>query len=271
VDTPEFLIWAIEFACPIRGQQDGSDPERTERQLRAARAVSDARNEGRVLEGFCVQPPDGFRITDVMSIYGGLDVVERHCGDCPANAANGIKSLAGCFGLLPLSPDGQQFHAAVDAAITAAGLAQQYEELFLPTLPRWHGLWIASPLTTQQQAFIAQLSRHVDSALKTDEWHDFERGLAMSLAAKLTFHIALYPAGRVDLPWWKLVSHCPRCKGAWSDARSRQCAICGYMGHPAPDKKRRARGRRPYFPLERLLGARQAAEFLARYEVFRRR
>ena len=42
MNTPEFLIWALEYACPIRGFQNGSDPERTERQLRAARAVSEA-------------------------------------------------------------------------------------------------------------------------------------------------------------------------------------------------------------------------------------
>ena len=39
--TPEFLLWSLETRCPIRGLEDGTDPERTERQLRAARAVSD--------------------------------------------------------------------------------------------------------------------------------------------------------------------------------------------------------------------------------------
>ena len=72
MDTPEFLVWAIEHTCPSADMQDGSDPERTERQLRAARAVSDARREGRVFEGLCVNPPDGFRIDDALAVYGGL-------------------------------------------------------------------------------------------------------------------------------------------------------------------------------------------------------
>src|SRR5262245_21282712 len=102
--TPEFLAWAIEYRCPFRGDLDGSDPERVERQLRAARAVSEARREGRVLDGLCVQPPDGFAISDALEIYGGEQVVEQACGECPANAARMAlgEEWAGCYGLFPL-------------------------------------------------------------------------------------------------------------------------------------------------------------------------
>src|SRR5204862_6701031 len=86
MDTPEFLLWALEYSCPIRGFQDGSDPERTERHLRAARAAGDAGLEGRVFEGLCVSPPSGFRIADALAIYGGLSAIEQACRDCPANA-----------------------------------------------------------------------------------------------------------------------------------------------------------------------------------------
>src|SRR5436309_2356665 len=108
MDTSEFLVWAIEFACPIRGFQDGRDPERTERQLRSARAVSDARHQGRAFEGLCVDPPNGFRIADALRIYGGVSAVEHACSMCPANAAAARLtggSIAGCFGVLPLLPD----------------------------------------------------------------------------------------------------------------------------------------------------------------------
>src|SRR5687768_8493377 len=116
MDTPEFLVWALEYSCPIRESMDGSDPERTERQLRAARAVSDARREGRVFEGLCVDPPDGFWIEEALSIYGGLAATERACGNCPANAAAQIApaSLAGCFGIVPLWPGERDIHAAVE-------------------------------------------------------------------------------------------------------------------------------------------------------------
>jgi len=99
VDTPAFLVWAIECSCPVRGFQNGSDPERTERQLRAARAVSDARREGLVFEGFCVNPPNGFRVDDALAVYGGVAAVECACAGCAANALAHAshESLAGCF------------------------------------------------------------------------------------------------------------------------------------------------------------------------------
>ena len=102
MDTPEFLVWAFEYTCPIRGFQSGSDPERTERQLRAARAVSDAQREQRVFEGLCVDSPRGFRIDEALAIYGGAAAVESACGECSANAAATAKqgSLAGCYGLV---------------------------------------------------------------------------------------------------------------------------------------------------------------------------
>src|SRR6185503_15686006 len=115
-DTPEFLVWAIEHACPIRGFQTGSDPERVERQLRAARAVSKARQEERIFEGLCVDPPWGFRIDEAVGIYGGLAAAERTCGDCPVNALAKLRggSLAGCFGAVPLPLDPAPVHAAIE-------------------------------------------------------------------------------------------------------------------------------------------------------------
>src|SRR4051794_22497154 len=107
MDTSEFLIWAIEYSCPVRGSENGDDSERVERQLRAARAVSDARREERVFEGFCVEPPSAFRIDDALAVYGGIAAVERTCQGCPANAVARISaaSLAGCFGIVSMSPE----------------------------------------------------------------------------------------------------------------------------------------------------------------------
>src|SRR5262245_14654978 len=107
MDTPEFLVWAIEYTCPIRGSQDGSDPERTERQLRARRAVSEARRCGRVFEGLCVEPPNGFRVDEALAVYGGAKAVERACGECPANAMAEMEAgaLAGCYGIVAMPED----------------------------------------------------------------------------------------------------------------------------------------------------------------------
>ena len=152
MDTPEFLIWAIEYICPIRGQQDGSDPERIERQLRAARAVSEARHERRVFEGFCVEPPDGFRISDALVIYGGLEAVERKCSDCPANALAELapETLVGCYGLVPLPDDPKPIHDAIERGIEAAYAGADWSGLCRVTQPRWYGLWLDSPLSAER-------------------------------------------------------------------------------------------------------------------------
>jgi hypothetical protein len=271
MDTPEFLIWALEYTCQIRGFQDGSDPERTERQLRAGRAVTDARSDGRVFEEFCVDPPNGFRIADALGIYAGLSVVERTCGACPANALKERGGLAGCFGLLALWRKSPDIHAVVERAIDEAGLTARYQQLFPPTQPRWYGLWIASPLGMEQQAFIVELLEAMDAiGLEQPALDELKRGLQAALPAGVSVHAKLHPAGRVEATCWKLAPHCPRCRGPWGEPNSRRCAICSYFGHPAPNKKRRARGQRPYYPLDRLLGAQQAADLLVRYEAFRK-
>jgi len=289
MNTPEFLAWAIGYDCPIRGFQDGSDPERTERQLRAARAVSDARREGRVFEGLCVQPPDGFRIEEAQAIYGGLAAVEQTCGACPANVIPRLdpQALAGCFGLVPLPANESEMHATVERAIDQAGLAREVLRLFPATQPRWYGLWMQSPLGIEQAVIVERLLAEVelnDSGCARS-LKEFKLGLQTARAAGFRLHVALYPRGVVEGTWWRLVSHCPACRAQWSSGGARnategvpysagqrgRCAACGYIGHPAPEKKRHARGRRPYFPLDRLLGAEQAAAFLVRYAEFQAR
>jgi hypothetical protein len=275
VDTPEFLLWALEYSCPIRGFQDGSDPERTERHLRAARAASDALREERIFEGLCVDPPGGFRIDEALEFCGGLAATEQACGNCPANALQNLRagSLAGCYGIVPLPLDPAPVHAAIERGIDAAYLAADSSKLLPATAPRWYGLWLQSPIAAER---LLALFRVLRLAVIVDPdcraaMEELLVGMNVALNADCRLHARLYAAGRVEGPWWRLVPHCPRCNAAWPNERSRHCGVCGYVGGPAPDKKRRARGRRPYFPLERLLGGQQAAAaFLSRYEDFRK-
>ena len=85
----------------------------------------------------------------------------------------------------------------------------------------------------------------------------------------LPFHVRLYPRGEVRGTWWHLEPHCQSCKAPWPESQRGQCGICGYVGKPASPPKRRARGTRPYWPLERMMGKEKAAEFLERYEEWR--
>ncbi len=257
METPEFLAWAIEFTCPLRGEQDGSDPERTERQLRAARAVSAARRENRVLDEIAVNPPFGFRIFDALAIYGGESAVAAACRSCPANRGEEGSELnyAGCYGLTPVTPD---VIAAMEQAIEQLNLASEIVALFPATTPRWYALWINSPLSLQQLAVVARLAPAAGLA-------ELAAGCDTGLAANLRLHVQFYPAGKIEGTWWRLMPHCPRCKAAWLGERTRQCRVCEYVGHPAPDKKRRPRGQRPYTRLDNVLGGGQSTEFLARY------
>jgi len=281
--TPEFLLWSLEYRCPVRGLEDGVDPERTERQLRAARAASDARREGRVLDGLAVDPPSGFRLEEALAIYGGEEKARRECGGCPANALAGddhplfrdgpvpaSPQLAGCYGLVRMPDDPARVHAAIEAGIARAYGSVPWQNLCHVTKPRWYGLWLGSPLDAEHLLvrFNVLAAASIDDAICRQGIAELLIALNVAFNAGLRLHIRVYPPGQVVGTWWQLVSHCPQCKARWAQAAGR-CGVCDYIGDPAPDKKRRARGLRPYFPLDRLLGAEQAAEFLVRYEAFR--
>jgi hypothetical protein len=253
----------------VRGFQNGRDPERTERQLRAARAVSDARREGRIFEGFCLDPPYGFRIEEALRLYGGEQAVEQNCRGCPANALARFDaaSLAGCYGLVPLPDDPRPVHEAVERAIAEAVSEADFGQLFPRTSPPWYGLWIESPLSSTRAAALARiLTGAIGGGSTIATFGELIAALEFAAETPRPLHVRLYPPGRVLGPWWRLVPHCPRCAGGWSEAAVRKCTICGYAGSPAPDKKRHARGRRPYFPLARLLGEQAATKLLERFE-----
>jgi len=266
--TPPFLLWAIGYQCPIRGFQDGSDSERTERQLRAAIAVSEARREGRVFEDYAVDEPLGFRIEEALALYGGLTNVENTCGDCPANAlaVHQPQALAGCVGMLALPIQPLDFYDAIERTIETCGLVDEYSRLFSATRPRWFGLWMSSPLAPEQIKLLAIVFEKLTTASDSDKSiKSLLAGLCVARDRNLPFHATLYPRGVVASNWWHLEAHCPRCTAECGLIAGAGCNVCGYAGQPAHQKKRRARGRRPYLPLARLMGEQNAAEFLERY------
>jgi hypothetical protein len=263
--TPEFLTWAIEFGCPVRGFQDGSDPERTERQLRVARAVSDAEREGRVFDGVAVKGDHGFRLEEALEVYGGRAAVEAACPACPANvlATDASPNWVGCYGLVERPSRSEWFDRAVDQALSGqAGAAK-----WIPrTTPAWYGLWMGSPLAAERALFVARVLELMEEEERKLAKGLDELGVALLAASErgLVVHVAVYPQGSVEAGWFLLAPHCPRCKVTWLARKKQMCSACGYEGSPAPLRKRRARGRRPYFPLVRLLGEEEAREFLGR-------
>ena len=271
-DTPAFLLWSIEFGCPIRSFEDGTIPERVERQLRAARTFSQARREGRVFEGLALAPPDGFRIEEALAIYGGQSAVEANCRGCPVNALSGsdLAALAGCYGWVPLPIDPTSVYATVETAIDSLYGAESWATLFPVTRPRWFGLWL-SPLWAEHLLVAARV---LEAAAVADRecrqaLDELLLGLRTAYHADRSLHVRAYSGGRVEDNTWRLVMHCPQCSAPWPEKAARQCGVCDYAGAPAPDKKRLPRGQRPYFPLERLLGREQAAALLVRYAASR--
>jgi hypothetical protein len=253
----------------VRGFQDGRDPERTERQLRAARAVSDARREGRVFEGFCLDPPTGFRIEEALRIYGGERAVEENCSVCPANALARFDpaTLAGCYGLVTLPNNSRPVHDAVEQSIATIDAQCRIGQLFPISTPRWYGLWMESPLAGARAGAVAKIlsgAMHAEPAAD-QSFDELIGALEYAAATSRPLHVRHYPPGQVTGPWWQLVPHCCRCHASWNDASARKCTACGYIGHAAREKKRHARGRRPYFSLDRLIGEQAAAELFARF------
>jgi hypothetical protein len=282
-DTPEFVRWAIERPCPLRDVDHWQDPERTERQLRALRAYSEAVAEDRVFEGICVEPAasrglcdlaavKGFRAAEILDTYGGGQFVESQCGDCPANGkkVHQRDALAGCYGLFELDTlSGGTFRQDVDSVIAQLGIDEEYRAAFQSTTPRWYGFWINSPLAVAQvrlllQIFSALAEFRADYA---ERLRDFLSALQASLDAHLPLHVTLVPRGHADASIWTTASHCPRCKAAQA-AWVHRCGACGQMGHANPPRKRRARGDRPYWPLQSFLGRDNVEPFLQRYLAY---
>jgi hypothetical protein len=274
VSTPEFLVWSLERRCELRQIAGFDDPERTERHLRTLRAYSEGAEEERVFEAICVAPPNGFQVDDALSLYGGLDAAEDACRDCPANALRREyrNCLAGCFGMVPLPPDESEVHTAVEEAIARLNLRANVATNFAVTKPAWYGLWMRSPLDAPRALLLKFILRNASGCEPgyAKATNQMILGLSAAYEHNLPLHVRLYPRGEVSGVWWNLLLHCQNCHAPWPEVEREECQVCGYVGRPASPPKRRARGTRPYWPLERMMGKEKAAEFLLRYEAQRR-
>jgi hypothetical protein len=261
--TPEFLCWAIEHRCPLREMLPENNPEKVERQLRAARAVAEARSEGRVQDNRALSEDGrlGFDIAAALELYGGEAAVAACCNDCPANVreGRGDASYAGCFGLLPMPEPREEFLERVqqfahDEEARRADAATLAQPLFQRTRWLWYGWWMRSPLEQPQldnlEGPFLQLSQEPAYA-ENRALHDFVDALVLTAHQHLPLSVQLFPAGEIEGTWWNLQPHCPVCRAPWQ-VEGGVCAMCGQSRHPASPRKRRIRGIRPYRPLEEL-------------------
>lgn len=274
--TPEFVRWTIAQPCALRNSAEWASPEWADRELRALRVYSEAVAEGRILDGICVEreanfsetSAQGFVAADVLAAYGGADFAHCQCRYCPANAVRPkeLDSLAGCYGWFELSALSDELHSRVEQAAKKLASDETWARAFLPTRPRWYGLWVSSPLTAQQ----LELHHQLALTLSADDEHfraafeDWMKAVAAAKDAQLPLHVRLYPAGQIQDRRWTVAAHCPQCMAERAE-RSRSCAVCGLQACALPPKRRHLRGTRPFRPLREFMNEEKLSRFTARY------
>lgn len=278
LETPEFVVWALAFRCPMREINGWDDPELTERQLRAVRLVSAMRQAGRCREGVCLEDGSARRFTtyassdqplalheaDALAIFGGEEAISAHCSGCLANASVQLPpTWAGCHGILETPPDADTWRKAIDLAIEP-----QPNELahLLPTAPRWYGLWSKGILSPTDCLVVGKVIEraYARSEANIPGAEHLVAACARAAAGGLSLHVRLYPQGIVEGRWWMPTRCCPDCR-APQPAGSRSCLVCGRQGAPPPAEKRRARGVRPFRPLHDLFTPEEAEAFLRKF------
>ena len=311
--TPGFLRWAIWQPCPLRELDAAKLPTTTFRQLRSIREVSVARFEQRVFENICVHPcvssrePHsalGFPIEEVVDVFGGLDLMNNTCRDCPANIAPVDQPglLAGCYGWLPVDnrfdfekltrgdfaagetepvPDaiGLGLIELVERAVAHLQMEQVIHQHFLATRPIWYGLWSKTMLEPDQLPLIEQLFAHVLSCLpaatsvdgsipnKGTDLIRFVAAVSNCQKYSLPLHVEFVPAGVSDGQSWTIPAHCGYCGFRTERESQKRCPACGKQGNRRQAARHRVLGLRPYLHLHSIMGPQQTEEFLRRYEA----
>ncbi len=272
--TPEFVRWSIDFACPIREPIETMLVDRTQRYLWSLAAIGLCLKEGNVIDEICLVPPEseaeparGCFVHEVAAFYGGLEFCQKQCGACSANipaqdnASESINSstLAGCFGWLIRTEDLVQ---RLDEII-----ARHREEIssrgdFRPTHPAWYGLWSADKLEGKSLELLSGIfDQLVENATATPDWQRFQKALVHCRDRNLPLSLQLVPAGRAEGTDWTIGPYCPDCRSPVGVGIQR-CNGCGRVGHGHPAVRRKVMGRRPFSPLDSLVGAARARELL---------
>ena len=180
-------------------------------------------------------------------------------------------SLAGCYGLVALPADETLVHLAIEQAINQQRLGARVASRFLITQPQWYGLWAVSPLKGEDLACLSEiLSRveNVESAFQ-HSLREFQTALAAARRNGLAVCTAFstWPSCRPLVATRKPLPPNATHPGATRSPMLAKLAAALAMLSTAKAACRT--GSRPYFPLDRLLGAEQARELLNRYEAFR--
>jgi hypothetical protein len=258
--TPPFILWTLAHACSLRELSDIEDPAGTERLLRSARCVSDARSLGHVhgdvvvARNATVQRPLGFSIQSALEPHGGLEFIESQCANCPANAIESIEpqALAGCVGYL-VPPEDLEFYAFVSQQFPST---PDTNRTSVHSHTAWHQLW----LKRQVNGEMLECHETIMQALAEHECYQQLPGLfdylaALNIARKTAQQLIVqsFPAGTCEGRRWFIPAHCGNCTAAWPDTRRTTCVVCSHQGGRQESRTRRRMGIRPYRLLSEFL------------------
>ena len=270
--TPSFVRWAIHRQCELK-QLDGKNlPYETFRQLRSIRALSDARLQDRVVDGFCIhgeynsepETARGFPESEIFELFGGQARLQNLCGPCPANSKSDNQSQrwAGCFGY---------FFSKFDHANLIEQLQHFPDRHTLPFPPAkrlWFSLWQTQVWDPKRllplQTLVRWLAERTAKKSGTEELNEFQHAVDRCMEHQLVLETELIPQGHSDGLNWKIEPCCSICRCEWS-AESRQCHECGHTGASLPAQKRKVLGFRPYMLLKDIIGIEATQTLIAQY------
>ncbi|HEV2328942.1 MAG TPA: hypothetical protein VGY56_09170 [Verrucomicrobiae bacterium] len=215
---------------------------------------------------------------------GGLPLLRRLCGDCPANGDAG--GIAGCIGSFHQELYSTELQEQLDQLIGRLGLASKLDACFPQTRLHWFRFWIQSPIPIDGVGLLHQL---LGAVYEQDEedfrsgrksgfrgWHTdlntFVKALERSLSTGIPMYVNLAPPGHADFGWYTIFSHCPRCKAEaplkrWQrkyEDEEIECTVCGAKYSPAKTHSSERDNHQDMRYLRDMLGQVEFEKFAAR-------
>jgi hypothetical protein len=246
-DTRQVLKWTLERKCPFRSGRAAKEIHATFEATAALRTHSDLPTSA--IDGdLCVTSwiyskagtkPNGYRISEVFSPFGGLAAARATCGGCDANIwSERSEKMGGCAGVVAIDPDSPELESSLSQVVAASSLDDGVGSAFVPTSPIWYGLWVNSPLSQNQCRLLLKVLSGIE--LLTSRDRRILPALESALAHALPLHVDLTALGHTDFGVYTEFPHCPRCKAfagfTWQTPYPRDpmtCRVCGGLFIPA--------------------------------------
>lgn len=279
--TPEHVRWTLVHNCPLRAGTDVSDPDQTERLLRALPHLSLARVSDTAVGSLVLRERVNgqfvaFDANQASVPFGGEEQIDRCCRDCPANVKGTKTMWSQCFGTVALPVDPVR-RARLLNYFDNPPENERTERLARRVVEnRWHKMWSSfqegsSPVASDELLTIASdiwFHEEIVSASEKSTWMLFFLALFQTTnQPNLRMAISLHPAGVTYERTWQVDPHCIRCKATWRNERRQSCEMCGHQGGRQPSRTRKRIGTRPFRPIEDFVPADQVPAIIQEWSA----